>query len=161
MKEFKPNTVSKKIGENTYYVNPFPPFEAFELLGDLQAVVTSSLCNNKPYDDNDKADDVLDKKINFFAIIGGIGKNLNGKVLVQFADRLLDENYIAVKCKGETEAEKLDEDARNVLFTGHLKEMSEVLLFIIEVNFKDFFDYLKSLFGGAIGKDLMQKLMEK
>ena len=32
---------SREIGGNTYYVTAFPPLKAIELLGDLQALITT------------------------------------------------------------------------------------------------------------------------
>ena len=142
------NIKEKQIGDNIYYVRAFPPLVALGLLGDLQAVVTTSL------KDNDiKADEKeQNKKIDIGKFIAGIGQNLKGETLVTFANRLLTPEYVSVKLKDEEEPQRLDKNIQGIIFTGNIKEMLDVMYFVIEVNFGDFFASMG--LGGFVMKAL-------
>lgn len=143
-------TKNKKIGDNVFYVCPFPPFQALELLGDIQAVVTTAMKDSISAVDKE-SESVLDAKINIGVIIAGFGKNLTGNVLVKFANRMIDAEYVSVMQKGEDEAVKLTEALANNLFSAKLTDMLKLLYFIIEVNYSDFFALIPDL-SGLLGK---------
>ena len=136
------NVQQKKIGENAFYVRPMPPDMALSLLGDLQAVVTGSL-NNNMNDVDGKTD------VNLGALIAGIGGKLNGPALVGFADRILNKEYVSVDVLTSrgNETVKLDIIRREEIFTGHVMDMISLMWFVLEVNYKDFFDSLPDLSG--------------
>lgn len=146
----------KEIGGNTFYVRPFAPLIALELLGDLQAVVTTSLekvevrdVPNVAVDDGkQQKKSLFDKDISLGAAIAGIGQNLKGPMLVKFATRILNPEYVSVKLDGKTEAVKLTPAIYNNIFAGRLKDLIELLWFIIvDVNYADFFESTPSLTG--------------
>lgn len=151
----------KSIGNNTFYVSPFPPLISLGLLGDIQAVITTSLGNNNIANGNAVADSdeksLLDKDINMGAVIAGIGNNLKGPALVQFAERILLTEMVSVKCPGETEAVKLTKGKLNEIFAGHIKDMLELMYFVLEVNYADFFEKMPNLTGILAGiKEITQ-----
>ena len=141
----------KKIGDNTFYVRPFPVLQALELLGDLQAVFTTGLEKFDVKDDGRKdgaPKSFLEKNATIGAAIAGIGENLKGPALVGFAKRLLDSNYVSVKRAGEAEPVRLTADVYNNIFSGNLKQLIELLYFIVvDVNFADFFELVPSHIG--------------
>lgn len=132
---------SKVIGGHTYYVRHMPPLEALKLLGDLQKVITSSIKVDGEYKG-------LDSKINIGDIIAGIGCKLDGLTLVGFAERILRPEYVSVQKADTVETIQLDKLAQTDLFTGNIKDMLSVIWFVLEVNYKDFFDLAPKNFGG-------------
>lgn len=150
----KLNIKSKAIGDYTYYVRPFPPLDALRLLGDLQAVVTSSLGGAVSTDDAG-AESVLDRKVDVASMIAGLGGKLTGNVLVGFADRILDGDYVSVQMKGEDTPTRLDANIVNSIFGGHVKNMLELMWFVLEVNYADFFESAPNLSG------ILTKLAQK
>lgn len=142
------NVQKKQIGEHTFYVRPMPPLMALSLLGDLQAVVTSSLDLNETEDGK--------TNVNLAAIINGIGGKLTGPTLLGFADRILNAEYVSVDVITNvgTEAVKLDKLRQEEVFTGHMKDMLTLMWFVLEVNYSDFFDLLPDVSGIQALKDL-------
>lgn len=143
------NIQEKTIGDNRYYVRPFPALMALELLGDLQAVLTGAV--GRSISDDVEVGSFLDKKINMGAAIAAIGQQLKGPVLVSFAQRLILEDYISVKRLGKEEPERLSKLLFNNIFQRNLKELFELVFFILEVNYSDFFDGLPDLSGVLTG----------
>lgn len=137
----------KVIGGNTYYVRAFPPLDSLKLLGDLQAVVTGSMGDAVEGDGP-----TLDKEVNFGALVSGIGSKLTGEKLVNFAERLLKEDYVSVRVAGESEPVKLSVLKREEVFTGKVKDMLAVMIFVLEVNYSDFFDLIPNGFGNIMGQ---------
>lgn len=142
------NVQKKQIGEHTFYVRPMPPLMALSLLGDLQAVVTSSLDLNETEDGK--------TNVNLAAIINGIGGKLTGSTLLGFADRILNAEYVSVDVITNvgTETVKLNKLRQEEVFTGHMKDMLTLMWFVLEVNYSDFFDLLPDVSGIQVLKDL-------
>lgn len=142
------NVQKKQIGEHTFYVRPMPPLMALSLLGDLQAVVTSSLDLNETEDGK--------TNVNLAAIINGIGGKLTGSTLLGFADRILNAEYVSVDVITNvgTETVKLNKLRQEEVFTGHMKDMLTLMWFVLEVNYSDFFDLLPDVSGIQALKDL-------
>lgn len=147
------NIKEKEINGNMYYVRPFPPLEALGLLGDLQVIVSSGI--GKAVDEDGNNTNVLDKNINVGAVIAGIGQNLKGSKLVEMAQRIVNQDYVSVKCVDADDAVRLDKKVFNNLFTGQLKTLFKVMYFVLEVNYADFFEDVPDLTG------LLKKLQEK
>lgn len=134
------NVQEKQIGEYRYYARPMPPLMALSLLGDLQKVVTTSLKQESSTD------------ISVGEVIAGIGGRLDGSVLMSFAERILNKDYVSVELITERGKETfpLDKLRQEEVFTGHIKDMIEVMWFVLEVNYKDFFGLLQNLSGTAM-----------
>lgn len=140
----------KEIAGNKYYVRPFQPQKALELLGDLQAVITSSFSLAAGSTDNEgEAMLALERNIDFGAVIAGIGNNLKGAALVAFANRIIDKEYVSVQRPNDDAPVKLEKMISDNLFTGHLKDMLQLMYFVLEVNYADFFENLPDLSGIA------------
>lgn len=136
---------NKQIGDYTFYVRAFPPLVALDLLGDLQSVVTTSLGGATAGSDEENKN-LLDKQIDIGAVIAGLGSNLKGPVLVKFADRILNQEYVSVDIPEEGTV-KLSKAISDKIFTAHIKDMLELMFFVLEVNYSDFFDSVPNLSG--------------
>lgn len=142
------NVQEREIGGHKYYARPFPPLMATDLMGDLQTVLTTAA--------SQKNDGNVDLSI--AAIICGVGKNLNGKALVGFAERILNKNYVSVEIETNRGADvvQLDKNMQEELFTGHIELMLQVMWFILEVNYGDFFGWVLNLLGFQTLPDLTE-----
>ena len=141
----------KRIGDNVYYVRALPPLVALELLGDLQAVVTTSFNDGIQVAE----ENVMDSNINIGNMIAGIGRNLKGPALVGFTKRLLHPDYVSVKRIGDEVPVKLDWAAVDTIFTGKLSQMMGLIYFALEVNYEDFFGLIPQ--GSGILKLLKEQ----
>lgn len=143
----------KEIGGNTYYVRPFAPFKSLELLGDLQAVITSSFgsavgTQGEGEEDGGKSiTSMLEQNIDVGAIIAGIGKNLKGPALVSFANRIIDKEYVSIKRSTDESPVKFDKNISDNVFSGRLTSMFALMHFVLEVNYADFFENIPDLTG--------------
>ncbi len=142
------NVQEREIGGRKYYARPMPPLVGAELLGDLQTVLTTAA--------SQKNDGNMD--MSFGAIICGVGKNLNGKALVGFAERILNKNYVSVEVETNrgTDVVQLDKNMQEEIFTGHIELMLQVMWFVLEVNYNDFFGWVLKLLGFQTLPDLME-----
>lgn len=138
------NVKNKEIGGHTYYVRAMPPMMALGLLGDLQSVVTGALGKSA-----ENTEDVTNPNINLGEMIAGIGGNLRGAELMAYADRILNKTYVSVEITTErgTDVVPLDKNYQEEMFTGHIMNMLELMWFVLEVNYKDFFDSMPNLSG--------------
>ena len=137
-------TVSREIDGEEYYVRPMPPPLALRLLGDLQAVVTGAMKGAAGVSGPNQEVDV-----SLGELIAGIGGSLSGAALLSFKDRILVREYVSVKIRtihGD-EVVPLDTNRQEELFTGKILSLLKVMYFVLEVNYKDFFTSLASLFG--------------
>lgn len=141
------NVQEREIGGHKYYARPFPPLMATDLMGDLQTVISTAA--TKQSDGN--AD------FSVAALVCGIGKNLNGKALVNYAERILNKNYVSVEIETNrgTDVVQLDKNMQEELFTGHIELMLQVMWFVLEVNYGDFFGWVLNLLGFQTSSDLM------
>ena len=90
---------------------------------------------------------MLDRNINIGAIISGVGKNLKGPVLVNFANRIINKDFISIKRPSDETPVKLEKNISDNIFAGRLKEMIQLMYFVLEVNYADFFENLPDLSG--------------
>lgn len=142
----------KQIGENKYYVRPFAPLKALELLGDLQAVLTSSFGSaigeqEADADKDNNPTNLLDKNIDIGSVIAGIGKNLKGPALVSFATRIIDKDYVSIMRATDETPVKFEKNISDNTFSGRLTEMFALMHFVLEVNYADFFEHIPDLTG--------------
>lgn len=158
MKQFTP--VIKKIGDNTFYIRPFPAFTAANMTGDLANIATPALAAIAPIAlkvKGKKVEDLMDTDISEVApALSGAFAGLSGDELERLCKKLLtDHQNITVSQEGR-ESEILTEDLANEIFCGDTQDMFILMWQVISVNFNGFFKKLAARFG--LDGDLLEKL---
>ena len=153
----------QKIGENTFYLKPFPAFVAANLSGELAALITPMLGSLAPLlgknGDGDKrtnsetATDVLDMDVEealpalstaFSALTGDKIERLMGKLLI-------DNRNISVECEETNwEVKQMNRDLADEIFCGDVQDMFTLCWYVIKLNFSGFFKKLGAQFGSLL-----------
>ena len=166
MKQFKPTI--KTIGENRFYIRPFPAFTAAKMTGDLAAVAAPALAAIAPIAvkySGDKGSGgnkrTLDTDVSELApALQGAFSGLSGDKLEYLCRELLvTHGNISVSPSGDdTNNTPLDEDTVNDLFCGGLDEMFILMFEVIKVNFSGFFKKLAAQYGLGGGQETAEPL---
>ncbi len=149
------------IGENTFYVKPFPAFTAANISGELASLLTpivggvASVVPDKAFEDNVTPDDIkasiADMDIDaalpvmskaFSVISGDKFESLMKKLLITHKN-------ISVDVEDKTEI--LTYDLANEIFCGDVQDMYILCYHVIKINFGGFFKKVGSLFGKRKG----------
>lgn len=157
MKQFEAK--SKQIGENVFYIRPFPALVAANLSGDLAAVLTPLLSSIVPLalqngGNKEKAlfdmniDEVTPALTNAAAALSG------DKIEYLMKKLLINHRNVSVVEAGSDKAELLTEDLLNEIFCGDISELFLLAAEVIRINFDGFFRKLGSQFGAALGKTM-------
>lgn len=159
MKQFEPRV--RKIGENTFYVRPFPAFVATNISGELAAVITPLIGNLAPLFnkvDAGEGNGLLDVDVVEAApAIAGAFSSISGDKLESLMKKLLVRyKNISVEMYDSTEAQVLTEDLVNELFCGDVQEMFILAFEVIRTNYNGFFAKLGNLSGSVF--ELMNKV---
>lgn len=137
-----------KVGENTFYVRPFPAFKAANLTGELASVLSPLLGILAPMvgDGGDimnvDAGKVADAMANTNAISGDKVESLMKKLLLGGNVVIVYENE-----DGETEQSVLDKDIADEVFCGEVEDMFVLCVHVIKMNFGGFFSKAAALSG--------------
>lgn len=151
------------LGENTFYVRPFPAFTATRITGDLGNVLIPILGAVAPFlggsteNGQDKDKGVLDTDVTQIAPAMSQGlSSLSGEKMERLMRELLtDYGNIAWRPTNSTEmAVTLTADAANEVFCGDVQDMFVLAFYVIKQNFSGFFKKLSTQFG-------LQKLIQK
>ena len=141
--------LTKKIGENTYRIHRIPPFEAIELVGELQRVFGPAIAAMAALKGQDRED------INMGVISGilmdsaeALGRNLDGKMLRYIVTALIREDSVYVQPKGKGDFVACG--AESIDLYADITEIMEVAVLVLQHNYKDFF----SKVAGLIGKNM-------
>lgn len=155
MKQFKPTI--KTIGDNKFYIRPFPAFTAAKMTGDLAGVAAPMLAGIAPVAlkySGDKGSGSgkksLDADISELApALQGAFSGLSGDKLEYLCrEMLVAHGNISVSIGGDDSDNKtLDDDTVNELFCGGLDEMFTLIFEVIKVNFSGFFKKLAAQYG--------------
>lgn len=154
MKQFKPTV--KTIGNNRFYIRPFPAFTAAKMTGDLAAVAAPALAAIAPAalkysgSNSNGGKRTLDTDISELApVLQGAFSGLSGDKLEYLCRELLvAHGNVSVSIDGDDiDNKKLDEDTVNELFCGGLDEMFMLIFEVIKVNFSGFFKKLTTQYG--------------
>ena len=153
MKQFDPRI--RTIGENTFYVRPFPAFVAANITGELASIITPILSSITPLIDKAKGGEgngLMDIDLEESApAIAGAFSLISGDKLEKLMKKLLTQyRNISVE-SGNSEAKILTEDMVNELFCGDIQEMFILAFEVIRTNYNGFFEKLGSLYGTASG----------
>jgi len=153
MKQFKPTV--KTIGENKFYIRPFPAFTAAKMTGDLAGVAAPMLAGIAPValkysGDKSGGKKSLDADLSELApALQGAFSGLSGDKLAYLCRELLVvHGNISVSIGGDdSDNKKLDNDTVDELFCGGLDEMFMLIFEVIKVNFSGFFKKLAAQYG--------------
>ena len=136
-----------QVGENMFYLRPFPAFKAVRMTGELSTIAGPVLASIAALavNDTDTADAIP-------AIVQAF-QSLSGDKLERLMKELLTANRnIMVDVEGKEDAQILTEDLANELFCREVQEMFLLAFRVIQLNFSGFFRKLKTRFGGAFEK---------
>lgn len=108
------NVREVEIGSNKFYIHRFPPFEALEILGDLQKQIAGPLLavvNGKQGESDEIKQSAMKEAFE------KLSSKMDGKTLRQMAERLMDKDRIFVSIEG-AEPRKLDVAAVGLSITS-------------------------------------------
>lgn len=148
----------KKIGENTFYIRPFPAFTAANISGELSSVMAPIIGGLAGLIDGREADEVMDMDISEAvpSITEALG-NVDGDKVEHLMQRLLitykNISVAGVATDGETEL--LNMDMANEIFCGEIDEMVMLCAEVVKVNFGGFFKKVADRSGSL--QEVIQK----
>lgn len=164
MKQLK--TTEKVIGENHFYIRPFPAFTAANISGELAAVLSPLLGGlaaligaDSGEEKEKKPKDFLDTDIeDAVPVLAKSFSGLSGDKFESLMKKLLcDHKNISVE--SETTGGKLvmmDYDIANEVFCGDVQDMYILCWEVIKINFAGFFKKIGAQFGGL--QQVLQKM---
>lgn len=156
----------KKIGDETFYIYPFPAFKAANITGDLAAVVTPLIGSLAPIflaDSKDGGESVLDKDIDKAApAIAGAFNSVSGDKIEGLLKKLLTKyQNISVEIDDPEDGEEpvvwLTDEIADNLFCGNTQDMFVLAFHVIRVNFAGFFEKVAGRSGRVVDQ-LMKRM---
>lgn len=151
----------KKIGDNTFYIKPFPAFTAANLSGEIGALITPILAAIAPaFGGNDNTNtNLMDVQVeDALPHLSNAFSGLSGDKFEMLMRKLLIINK-NISVEGEStdgEVKSLTYDLANEVFCGEVQDMYILCFEVIKLNFSGFFKKLGTRFG-----DLKGVLQEK
>lgn len=141
--------VKKVIGDNTFYIRPFPAFKAANLSGELFSTLVPIIGGLLPAFSGN-AENITDQEVEaVMPAFSSAMSTLSGDKIESLMKKLLiDSENISVG--GEDSLELLTMDDANELFCGDVQDMYILCFYVIQINFKGFFKRLKDQFGDQI-----------
>ena len=146
-------TTEKVIGENTFYIRPFPAFVAAGISGDLAAIL-SPLLGGVAALLGDNKENVLDMDAEkALPAITSAFSTLSGDKVEYLLTKLLikHENVSVSGPATDGETKRLNMDLANEVFCGEVQDMYVLCFEVIRLNFKGFFKKLGDRFGNLQG----------
>lgn len=141
------------IGENTFFIRPFPPFEAIAILGDLQKLLGPALgkaAASLQGGSVESKETLLNRKVDA-AMLGAafekLADTVDGSKLQAACKKLLNQHYIAVQTPDDSEPYRLTEGKINEVFLANLGDMFILIGNVLAVTYGDFFGKLTGLTG--------------
>ena len=155
----------KKIGDNTFYIKPFPAFVAVNISGELASVLSPLLgglaalvgSTGGKEDSEEKPKSIMDVNVeDALPAITSAFSSISGDRFEQLMKKLLISNKnISVECDAtDGEVKVLDYDLANEVFCGDVQDMYILCFEVIRLNFKGFFKKIGAQFGSL--KDILQ-----
>lgn len=157
------NTTEKVIGENTFYIKPFPAFTSVNISGELAAVLSPVLGAIAPVIGGAVADKTADDKEDASILDMDIEKaipalatafsSVSGDRLERLMKRLLiDHKNVSVEGEiTEGRVRLLTPDLANEVFCEDVQDMFILCFEVIKLNFKGFFKKISTLSGNLDG----------
>lgn len=137
----------KVIGENTFYINPFPAFTAASISGELTTLLAPALVGIAPLIGNlqtsgnaeaDEETDVMNVDVDsLLTVFASAVSGLSGERIERMMTRLLVENG-NISIEGEAtggEVKRLTKDLADEVFCMNLQDMFALCYEVIKVNF--------------------------
>lgn len=153
------NVTEKRIGENSFFIKPFPAFTAANLSGELAAILAPVLAGLAPLFGNvDGDEDVMNMDMEkALPSIGAAFSGISGDRFEKIMKKLLiDNRNISVEGEAtDNETKLLSYDLANEIFCGDIDEMYMLCFEVIKLNFGGFFKKLGTQSGSL--KDMLQK----
>lgn len=148
-------TTKVRVGENHFYIKPFPAFKAANLTGELASVLSPLLAAVAPLVGGDGGiENIMDmdvEKVGEKMAEGMMGNiNISGDKIEALMRKLLLGGNIVIEYEddeGETQQEKLDKDLADEVFCGNVQDMFVLCVHVIKLNFNGFFGKIASLSG--------------
>lgn len=143
----------KQIGENTFYLKPFPAFTAANISGELAALITPVISSLVPLFGGKATVDIMDIEIEDAApAITGAFSALSGDKVERLMKKLLiDSQNISVSNPETGRIEVLTMDLANEVFCSEIQDMFLLCFEVIKINFSGFFKKLGAQFGDQLG----------
>lgn len=153
----------KKIGDNTFYIKPFPAFVAVNISGELASVVTpllggiAALVGGKVGEDgtSDGAEkNIMDVDVeDALPVLTSAFSSISGDKFERLMKKLLiDNKNISVESEAtDGEVKLLTYDLANEVFCGDVQDMYILCFEVIRLNFKGFFSKIGDRFGDLKG----------
>lgn len=150
--------VEKRIGENAFYIRPFPAFTAANLSGELAAILAPVLGSLAPLVGND-AENVMEMDVEkALPSIGNAFSGISGDKFERMMKKLLiDSKNVSIEGEAtDSETRLLTYDLANEVFCGDIDEMYILCFEVIKLNFGGFFKKL-GVQSGSLKDMLLRK----
>lgn len=148
------DVTEKRIGENVFYLKPFPAFTAANISGELAALITPMVSGLAPLlGGKATAADIMSVELEDAApAITGAFSSLSGDKVERLMRKLLiDNKNISVDNPENGRTEILSMDLANEIFCGEVQDMFLLCFEVIKINFGGFFKKLGAQFGDLQG----------
>jgi hypothetical protein len=137
------------VGDNDFYLRPFPAFKAANLTGELASVLAPVIGVLAPIvgDSN-----VMDVDVTKAAeALSGVSVIDGDRLEILMKKLLLGGNIVIeyVDENGERQQERLERDLADEVFCGNVQDMFVLCVHVIKLNFSGFFEKLATLSGKA------------
>ncbi len=140
-------TTEKKIGENTFYIRPFPAFTAANISGELISVLAPAVAGLAPLamgaDGSGGEVDIMNLDVASFS---GAMSSISGDKVENLLKKLLTK-HDNISVETEDGVKHLDNDLANEIFCGSTQDMFILAVEVINVNYKGFFKKISGQFG--------------
>lgn len=137
------------VGDNNFYIKPFPAFKAANLTGELASVLSPLIGAIAPLVGDG---DLMDVDVNKAAEALSTSTVINGDRLEALMKKLLLDGNIVIEYEdeeGEKQQDVLDKDLADEVFCGNVQDMFVLCVHVIKLNFNGFFEKLATLSGKA------------
>lgn len=160
-------TTEKVIGDNHFYIRPFPAFTAANISGELAAVLSPMLgglvaligADSGEEKDKKKSTNFLDTDVeDAVPVLAKSFSGLSGDKFESLMKKLLcDHKNISVESEvTDGQVVIMDYDIANEVFCGDVQDMYILCWEVIKINFAGFFKKIGAQFGGL--QEALQKM---
>ena len=154
----------KEIGENTFYIKPFPAFVAVNISGELVSVLSpllggiAAVVGTGSGGEGSDEKNIMDVDVSeALPVVSQAFSSISGEKFERLMKKLLiDNKNVSVESEAtDGQVKVLDYDLANEVFCGDVQDMYILCFEVIRLNFKGFFSKIGDRFGDL--KGLLQK----